>query len=139
MAASALTLEKNLEVLIDANNCRVRFCKDFYTEKESIQLFKQLQEELIFKPEVVTCYGKTHVLSRQTCSHGDKELKYRYSGKTEIAIEWTPTLLSIKNDLESFLGNNVAFNFVLCNYYPNGKTKLGIHFFFQSNILRMAQ
>ncbi len=67
-------------------------------------------------------YG--HMQPRLTASYGDDGLTYLYSGTTNTALPWTPTLLEIKRKIEAVQGR---YNYVLLNRYRSGADSVGMH------------
>jgi len=65
-----------------------------------------------------------HMQPRLTASYGDEGVSYRYSGTTNTAIPWTPTLLEIKEKIEAVQGQ---YNYCLLNRYRSGADSVGMH------------
>jgi alkylated DNA repair dioxygenase AlkB len=65
-----------------------------------------------------------HMQPRLISSYGDEGIRYRYSGRDNIALPWTPTLLEIKTKIEAVQGE---FNYCLLNLYRNGQDSMGMH------------
>lgn len=65
-----------------------------------------------------------HPQPRLTASYGDNGVTYRYSGTVNVALPWTPTLLEIKEKIESIQGD---FNYCLLNRYRSGSDSMGWH------------
>jgi alkylated DNA repair dioxygenase AlkB len=65
-----------------------------------------------------------HVQPRLTVSYGDEGITYRYSGTENKALPWTPTLLEIKEKIESVQGH---YNYCLLNRYRSGADSVGMH------------
>lgn len=85
-------------------------------------LFKEVAEEIrpyLTKP-VLKMFGKEIPIPRTQAGFGDKGVKYKFSG-----IEWTPTLLQIKNKVEEY--TKLKFNFVLANYYKDEEDYISFH------------
>lgn len=61
---------------------------------------------------------------RLTASYGDDGVTYRYSGTENVALPWTPTLLEIKEKIESRLGR---YNYCFLNRYRSGQDSIGMH------------
>ncbi len=88
-------------------------------------LLQQLIEETPWRNEQVTVWGKTHMQPRLIAWYGDDAQSYSYSGITLSALPWTPTLLSVKEKVESLC--LCAFNSVLLNYYRDHRDGMGLH------------
>ena len=65
-----------------------------------------------------------HMQPRLIASHGDPGITYRYSGRDNVALPWTPLLLAIKARIEEVLGE---YNYCLLNRYRNGQDSMGMH------------
>lgn len=65
-----------------------------------------------------------HNQPRLTASYGDDGVTYLYSGTTNTALPWTPTLLEIKQKVEAVQGR---YNYVLLNRYRSGHDSVGLH------------
>ena len=65
-----------------------------------------------------------HMQPRLIASHGDPGIVYRYSGRDNVALPWTPTLLEIKARIEAILG---CYNYCLLNRYRSGQDSMGMH------------
>ena len=70
-------------------------------------------------------FGKEVNLPRLTAWYGDKGKSYKYSGIEMNPNTWTPTLLIIKEKVETVAGFN--FNSVLVNLYRNGQDYVSWH------------
>jgi alkylated DNA repair dioxygenase AlkB len=65
-----------------------------------------------------------HRQPRLTASYGDDGVTYFYSGTTNTALPWTPTLLEIKQRIEAVQGR---YNYCLLNRYRSGADSVGMH------------
>lgn len=65
-----------------------------------------------------------HMQPRLTASYGDDGVTYIYSGTTNTALPWTPTLLEIKQKVEAVQGQ---YNYCLLNRYRSGADSVGMH------------
>ena len=65
-----------------------------------------------------------HMQPRLIASYGDSGISYRYSGVTNVALPWTPTLLEIKRKIEAVQG---GYNYCLLNRYRTGSDSMGWH------------
>jgi alkylated DNA repair dioxygenase AlkB len=97
----------------------------FFAPSESDLLFAQLQQDIIWRQEYGTVYGKTMPSPRLTAWHGDRHASYTYSGITLNPEPWTPTLLTIKAKIEPLC--HVQFNSVLLNFYRQGQDSVSWH------------
>ena len=65
-----------------------------------------------------------HMQPRLIVSYGEPGIVYRYSGRDNVALPWTPTLLEIKEKIEAVQGR---YNYCLLNRYRNGQDSMGMH------------
>ena len=65
-----------------------------------------------------------HMQPRLTTSYGDEGVNYRYSGTVNHALQWTATLIEIKQRIEEVRGD---YNFCLLNRYRSGADSMGWH------------
>jgi hypothetical protein len=61
---------------------------------------------------------------RLIASYGEPGIVYRYSGRDNVALPWTPTLLEIKQTIEAVQGR---YNYCLLNRYRSGQDSVGMH------------
>jgi len=103
----------------------VQYDGDFYAFAKAEQLFNTLLEEIPWRQNKITVFGKTYDEPRLTQLYGDNQMEYSYSGITFNALEWSPTVRSIKEDIERATGHN--FNICLINLYRDGSDSNGWH------------
>lgn len=65
-----------------------------------------------------------HMQPRLIASYGEPGIVYRYSGRDNVALPWTPTLLEIKQKIEAVRGQ---YNYCLLNRYRSGQDSMGMH------------
>ncbi|MDN5566068.1 MAG: alpha-ketoglutarate-dependent dioxygenase AlkB [Psychrobacter sp.] len=97
---------------------------------DAAKLYEQLVTELPWQADTVSLFGKTHITTRQIVWMGDNGLSYYYSGHARQVIDWKPSVLQIKKQVEEKLatiGIEVAFNTCLLNFYPTGTDSMGYH------------
>lgn len=98
----------------------VLFQENYLNEK-----MEDILKDIVWRNDSITMFGKPHPQPRMTAWHGDKDLAYTYSNIKMISPGWTPSLLRIREKLESDL--KIKFNSVLVNYYRNGKDHMSFH------------
>lgn len=98
---------------------------NFFAQEESNQLFSDLYNNIHWRQDSITFYGKTIPLPRLTAWYGDSGKSYTYSGIEMNPEPWNPTLVKIKSKIESLAG--VRFNSVLINLYRSGKDSVAWH------------
>jgi len=108
------------------NGGEVWFMSNFISETKANSYFMSLQETIKWQQEKVRVYGKTYPIPRKTAWHGDKGVKYKYSGIKCDSEPWTKELLEIKESIDHLVCKQ-DFNSVLLNLYRNGNDKVGWH------------
>jgi alkylated DNA repair dioxygenase AlkB len=88
-------------------------------------LLHELIDSIAWRQEEITLFGKTHLQPRLCAWYGDRESTYAYSGISMEPRDWTPTLLNIRQRIESLVGHE--FNSVLLNYYRDHQDSMGMH------------
>ena len=96
--------------------CKIQYTQTFFPKEDADRLFESLKKTLQF--------DKKEKEGRQTALYGDAK-KYKYALNEGIPLPWTEELLEIKKKVEEFTG--YKFNVCLCNYYKDGKEKMGFH------------
>lgn len=104
-------------------NGELYYYPSFIGTEVAEKYFHTLLEEINWKHEEITIYGKRVLQPRLTAWYGD--VAYTYSGTTMHPIPFTPTLLAIKHEAEKISG--AAFNSVLLNLYRDGHDYMGWH------------
>ncbi len=99
--------------------------EDFYSEKESKEIFRALSNEIQWKQEPIKIMGKEIMQPRLTAWYGEEDHSYTYSGITMKTYAWSDTLLKIKERLYQAL--DVNFTNVLLNLYRNQTDGMGWH------------
>lgn len=103
----------------------IYYYPDFFTEDESREFFQILLTETPWKQEPIKIFGKEVMQPRLTSWYGDNGLSYRYSGLSMQGAGWTPTLLRIKEKIET--KTESRFNGVLLNLYRDQNDSMGWH------------
>lgn len=88
-------------------------------------VLRSLIDEIRWRQEHVTLWGRTYPQPRLVAFYGDDGLGYTYSGVTLGALPWTPLLLELKDRVEALSGGR--FNTVLLNYYRDHRDSMGLH------------
>jgi len=83
--------------------------------------FSELRDQIAWeqKPGI---FG--HMQPRLIASYGEPGIVYRYSGRDNVALPWTETLVEIKEKIESVQG---CYNYCLLNRYRHGQDSMGMH------------
>lgn len=86
---------------------------------------QQLCQEVNWKQDQISLFGRTHPLPRLTCWVGDPRCTYTYSGVANPIEPWTPLLLELRKRVQVAAG--CSFNSLLLNRYRDGRDKLDWH------------
>jgi len=89
------------------------------------RLFAALREEIAWRQQVITIYGRAIPSPRLSSWHGDPEAIYSYSGLRLEPAPWTPTLRIVRERAEALAATR--FNSVLLNLYRDGQDSMGWH------------
>jgi alkylated DNA repair dioxygenase AlkB len=106
-------------------NGEVLYMENFFTHAESDAYYKHLVENIAWKQEPITIFGKQVLQPRLTAWYGDANKPYSYSGITMQPHVWTADLLHIKQRIETIAG--VHFTSALLNCYRHGQDSMGWH------------
>lgn len=99
--------------------------RSFYTIEEGQTLLADLTTHIAWEQKPIQFMGKMVMQPRLTAWYGDEGKAYTYSGLTVQPLSWTPTLLTMKTQVEAVAG--VTFNSVLLNRYRTGQDSVGWH------------
>lgn len=88
-------------------------------------LFEQLMQEIEWRQEKITLFGKTHKVPRLSCWMADVGLDYSYSNMTMRPVAWIDCVERLRDQLQCDTGH--LFNSVLLNYYRDGRDSNGWH------------
>ena len=100
--------------------------KNFMSFDDAKKYFKILNGTINWKQENITFYGKTYPVPRKTAWYGYPGFNYTYSGIKCNPDPWTPELMKIKKEIESYIPSE-DFNSVLLNLYRDGNDKVSWH------------
>lgn len=109
----------------DIPDATVSYDGEFYAFAKAEHLKNQLLKEIPWRQNKIKVFGKVHNEPRLTQLYGDAGISYGYSGIQFDALEWSPTLRQIKEDVEQAAGT--SFNVCLVNQYRDGKDSNGWH------------
>lgn len=96
-----------------------------------------LETEIPWEQEKVMMRGRLVSAPRLSVGLGDPDLVYRYAGQAKRAKPWTSLTLLYKEKVERLTGQKV--NFVLCNYYADGKSYISPHSDDQRDLVEGSQ
>ena len=101
------------------------YWKSVFSSTLSNNCYTNLMNEINWKHDELTMFGRHIVTKRMVAWYGDQALAYKYSNKTKIAMLWTPELSLIKEKVELVSGHK--YNSCLLNLYHNGEEGMGWH------------
>ena len=104
---------------------KLRLCPRLFSAEESQRYLDCLKEEVDWKSERITMFGRSLALPRMTAWFGDPGMRYTYSGISVEPVGWTRTLLGIRARIEEV--TTATFNSVLLNYYRDGRDSVSWH------------
>lgn len=107
------------------SNGEAIFYPQFFSVAESDDCLAQLTKQINWKHEPIKIFGKQIMQPRLTALYGDVDKKYSYSGITMQPLQWTETLMKIKQKIELITG--VKFTTALLNFYRHGSDSMGWH------------
>jgi alkylated DNA repair dioxygenase AlkB len=93
--------------------------------EEADALLTCLLDEIDFEQHRLRLFGRSVDAPRLSCWIGDAHAQYRYSGTRFSPRPWTPTLVHLRERVESACGTH--FNSVLANLYRDGDDAMGWH------------
>jgi alkylated DNA repair dioxygenase AlkB len=106
-------------------NLDIKICNHLFSEDESNYFFRSLLNEVAWKQEIITMWGKKRILRRRVAWYGDSGKNYSYSGNLLSPITWNENLKRIKKKIE--IVSSITFNSVLLNDYEDGNVGMGWH------------
>lgn len=86
---------------------------------------QRLAQEVPWRQEQITLWGRTHALPRLTCWMGDPGCAYTYSGVNNVVVPWSAAVQELRQRVEEQVG--WRFNSLLLNLYRDGRDKLDWH------------
>ena len=104
---------------------KITYVDSFFSSEESLILFKQLLDEILWQQDDITIYGKTYQQPRLTALFAKNEKPYSYSNITMQPHKFSKTLEEIKTKVEAFSGHK--FTTCLANLYRDGNDSNGWH------------
>jgi len=113
------------ERLIERPGLRLRHWSAWLTQARAAELLAALRDEVPWKQEAITLYGRRHLLPRLTCWMADPGCGYRYSGLANAIEPWSPATAELRRVLQELTGWH--FNSLLLNRYRDGRDAMGWH------------
>ncbi|UZO79416.1 alpha-ketoglutarate-dependent dioxygenase AlkB [Aquimarina sp. ERC-38] len=115
-------MESHTLQLLDAD---VTYYPNFILPEVALQQFTTLKEETPWQQDAIKVFGKTYLQPRLTALYANNNKPYSYSSLTMQPLAFTPTLLTIKNQVEQIIP--VGFTTCLLNLYRDGNDSNGWH------------
>jgi alkylated DNA repair dioxygenase AlkB len=103
----------------------VYYIPNFLSELDANRFRLILQDDIEWRHDENYMFGKRIITRRQVAWYGDKDYKYTYSQSEKTALNWTPTLVEIKEIIERSIEEK--FNSCLLNLYHDGTEGMGWH------------
>lgn len=88
-------------------------------------ILTRLIDEIPWRQQSITLFGKTHLQPRLICWMGDPGCTYAYSGAQWAPEPWHRLVADLRERVEALAGE--TFNSVLLNLYRDGKDSMGLH------------
>ncbi len=95
----------------------------FYSSQETLEVMKELREEIEWKEVKIKVFGKEYLSPRLSAWYGEKS--YKYSGYKWDQKPWPQSIIRIKKNIEKL--TLLKFNGVLANLYRSGQDSMGWH------------
>jgi alkylated DNA repair dioxygenase AlkB len=106
-------------------DAEVSYAEAWLNREEADTLFDRLRQEISWERHRLSMFGREVDSPRLSCWIGDPGATYTYSRTRFEPRPWTPSLLSLRERVQSFCG--VRFNSVLANLYRDGQDSMGWH------------
>ena len=103
----------------------VAYLRQLALGQAPLQVMQQLIDEVAWKSERITVWGKSHLQPRLIAWYGDAGSRYAYSGMALEPLPWSDLLLDVKARVEA--AAHTSFNSVLINYYRDQHDRMGFH------------
>ena len=88
------------------------YWKSVFSSTLSNNCYTNLMNEINWKHDELTMFGRHIVTKRMVAWYGDQALAYKYSNKTKIAMLWTPGLKLIKEQIELISGHTYNLSLI---------------------------
>ena len=115
--------EDDLPIILEEGKAEVFYYSDFFSKKEALELFQEINTQVDWKRETIVMFGKEILIPRDTAWFGEKA--YIYSGIKNEPSPFSPPLIKIKEAIEN--KTNETFNSLLINRYKSGNDKVDWH------------
>lgn len=103
----------------------VSYYPNFFTKNSADNYFNYLLNNINWKQDNITLFGKTHLQPRLTAFYSINNIAYKYSNIKMKPEPFAGELKNIKNSIETKL--KINFTSCLANLYRDGKDSNGWH------------
>jgi len=125
MQLNLFSESNNQHQWITINGGEYIYIPSFFAPEEANGYLNTLLNDIKWKQESMTMYGRDIKFPRLTAWYGENDKPYTFSGITLNPHQWTQSLLSIKSKIEPLAQTN--FNSVLLNLYRDGNDSISWH------------
>lgn len=112
-------------IRLDLPGADVRYDAHAWPPAQADAILAALLEETPWESHRLTLFGREVEAPRLSCWIGDERAVYTYSRTTFVPKPWTPSIASLRDELQARLG--LRFNSVLANLYRDGRDAMGWH------------
>lgn len=116
---------KLLKIELPLADSEVVYYPNLLPSAEATSLHQNLLQNISWRQDHITIYGKTYPQPRLTALYGEEGASYSYSGIKMDPLPFTSELKRIKNTIEKL--TRASFNVVLINLYRDGRDSNGWH------------
>ena len=110
---------------LNLKDAEVTYYPGFFNIKEADNYFRSLLDQIDWKQDTITVYGKTYLQPRLTAFYATNKNNYKYSNIVMQPNTFEGVLLDIKNKIETEL--KTTFTSCLANLYRDGNDSNGWH------------
>lgn len=110
---------------LNLKDAEVTYYPGFFNINDADNYFKSLLDNIKWKQDNITVYGKTHLQPRLTAFYATNKNTYKYSNIVMQPNAFEGDLLEIKNKIETKL--KIKFTSCLANLYRDGNDSNGWH------------
>ena len=112
-------------IKLDLKDGEAIYYPSFFNQSESNHYFTSLLNQINWKSDDITVFGKTYPQPRLTAFYANNIKPYKYSNIVMHPNAFNAGLLNIKNKIESHL--DTEFTSCLANLYRHGQDSNGWH------------
>lgn len=113
------------KIQLHLKDADISYFPSFLNKETSDFYFQDLLQNISWKQDEITIFGKTHLQPRLTALYAENSKPYSYSGITMHPKPFIKSLNEIRKKVE--LEIKTKFTSCLCNLYRNGSDSNGWH------------